>query len=383
MSETLRILGDLLRFATVSRDSNLALIEYVRDHLAGHGITSQLIPDDTGAKANLYAVIGPTDVPGIMLSGHTDVVPVEGQAWSVDPFDATIREGRVIGRGSADMKSFIACVLAAVPRFAAATLTRPIHIALSYDEEVGCLGVRRMIDMLEQAPVQPGFCIIGEPTSMQIVVAHKAKLAAEISVTGREAHSSLAPTGLNAIHLALDLITEIRALQREIEQSGTHDDGYSVPYSTLHVGTISGGTALNIVPNHCRFGLEIRCTPPDQPAEILNRVIDAAARIEAQHRAAFPEASLAIRITNSYPGLDTAPDSEIVQFMHELLRTNSVGKVDFGTEGGLFQSRLALPTIVCGPGDIAQAHKPDEWIAIEQLARCDAFLEALAVRLSG
>lgn len=376
------ILSELISFPTVSRNSNLDLIHWTQDFLARHGISSSLTHNDEGTKANLHAIIGPQDVPGVMLSGHTDVVPVDGQDWTTDPFSMSKKNGRLYGRGTADMKGFLASVLAAVPAASSANLTRPIHIAFSYDEEIGCIGVRRMIDVLAEAPVKPAFCIIGEPTEMLPAIAHKGKTGADCICSGVESHSALTSEGLNAIYLASDMISAIRDLQTEIEQSGARDMDYPVPWTTLHVGTISGGTSLNIVPNECRFRFEIRNLPADDPLKLMDRLRNDAERIAGAHHSRFPNAHISIEIFNEYPALDTGPEDEIVEFVKSLTGANAHTKVAFGTEGGLFQERLGLPTVVCGPGSMSQGHKPDEFIALSELEKCDKFLANLVARLS-
>ncbi len=378
---TIEHLEKLISFNTVSRESNLALIEFVREYLLSHGIESSLTHNDEKTKANLHAVIGPSDIPGVMLSGHTDVVPVEGQDWTSDPFTMRAHEERLYGRGTADMKGFIASVLAMVPKAVKADLKRPIHLAFSYDEEIGCIGVRRMIDVLADAPVKPAFCIIGEPTEMGVAIAHKGKTGAVCMCTGVEAHSALAPTGLNAIYLASEMITAIRKLQTVIEQDGKKDSAYAVPYTTLHVGTIEGGTALNIVPNQCSFRFEIRDLPEDDPAILMQKLAAEAAKIVEPHKAQFPDADIDIEIFNEYPALDTNPEDEVVTFVKSLTGANDHFKVAFGTEGGLFQQKLGLPTVVCGPGSMEQGHKPDEFIALSELEKCDRFLDRLLEHL--
>jgi acetylornithine deacetylase len=379
---TVEILKKLIAFPTVSRDSNLDLIRYIEAYLAEFGIASDLTWNDEQNKANLHAIIGPSDVPGIMLSGHTDVVPVDGQDWSQDAFTLTEKDGLLFGRGTADMKGFIAAVLAAVPTMVVADLKRPIHLAFSYDEEIGCIGVRRMIDVLKGAPVKPAFCIIGEPTEMQPAIAHKGKTGMICRCTGVESHSALAPFGLNAIYLASEMITAIRALQETVIASGARDDDYSVPYSTLHVGTIEGGTALNIVPNDCSFKFELRNVKAEAPAPIVNKLHAAAQAITDRYRADFPAAEVKIEIFNEYPALNTEPEDEIVLFVKSLTGANGHTKVSFGTEGGLFQERLGLPTVVCGPGSMAQGHKPDEFVAISELEKCDKFLDKMITTLA-
>ncbi len=382
MSRTIDYLDRLIAFPTVSRDSNLDLIGYVRGELEPLGFRCLLAPSEDGRKANLYASIGPEDVPGIVLSGHTDVVPVEGQDWSSDPFVMRRADGKLYGRGSVDMKGFIAACLSLAHDIDAARLTAPLHFAFSYDEEIGCIGVRRLIDLLEGVSPRPRFCIIGEPTSMQIAVAHKGKDGARVSCTGLEAHSSFAPNGVNAIHLAIDLINDIRALQTEIAETGNRDGDYDVPYTTLHVGKIAGGEALNIVPNLATFEFEIRNIADDDPAALLARIGAAAEAIATKAREVFPGAAIHFAPGTAYPALDTAPDAEVVSFVKSLTGSNATTKISFGTEGGLFNARLGIPTVVCGPGSIAVAHKPDEYIAESQLTRCEAMLAELLRRVS-
>ena len=378
---TTDILTDLIAFPTVSRDSNLDLITYVQNHLSDFNIQSSLTFNDERSKANLHAVIGPEEVPGVMLSGHTDVVPIDGQDWSQDAFKLSVKNGLLYGRGTADMKGFIAAVLAAVPAMVAANLKRPIHLAFSYDEEIGCIGVRRMIDVLADAPVKPAFCIIGEPTEMQPAIAHKGKTGMDCHCTGVESHSALAPFGLNAIYLASEMINEIRSIQEQIIESGARDNDYSVPYSTLHVGTINGGTALNIVPNECSFKFELRNVKAEPPEPIIKQLQTAAQNITDKYASDFPDVKVAVEIFNEYPALNTEPEHEIVLFVKSLTGANGHTKVSFGTEGGLFQERLGLPTVVCGPGSMAQGHKPDEFIALSELEKCDGFLARLIERL--
>ena len=380
---TQALLERLIAFDTVSARPNLALIEFARDLLERGGARVDLVPDASGTKANLYATVGPTDRPGVMLSGHTDVVPVEGQRWSVPPFALTRRGDRLYGRGTADMKGFVACALAAAlaaaPR--AASLRTPLHLALSHDEEIGCVGVRSLVALLAEAPFRPALCIVGEPTSLAVATGHKGKTACRARCTGRAAHSALAPEGLNAIHLAADLVGEIRALQARLVDGGASDAAYDIPYSTLHVGRIDGGVALNIVPDACTLAFEIRDIAADDPRALLASIEAAAARLVAAARERVPEAAIDIEITNSYPGLETPSESEAVAFVRSLTGANRTLKVAFGTEGGLFSERLGIPTVVCGPGSMAQGHKPDEFVAVEQLERCDAMLAALLERL--
>jgi acetylornithine deacetylase len=378
---SIEILDRLIAFPTVSRDSNLALIDWARAWLGGHGIDCTLVGDATGTKANLHATVGPAERPGVVLSGHTDVVPVDGQGWTRPPFALTRGQGRLYGRGAADMKGFLACALAAAARAAGRPLRAPLHLAFSHDEEVGCIGVRRLLDMLAGAPVRPAFCIVGEPTSMAVATGHKGKTALRATCIGREAHSALAPLALNAVHLGCDLVAVIRARQVEIADTGARDGDYDVPYTTLHVGRIDGGTVLNIVPNRCEVEFEIRNLAEDDPDRLIEGLRADAGRIAGAARALAAEADVRIEVENSYPGLGTAPDAAVVAFVKSLTGANGTVKVAFGTEGGLYAERLGIPTVVCGPGSMAQGHRPDEFVAEEQLERCDAMLDVLVDRL--
>lgn len=382
MRSSIDYLKDLIAFPTVSRDSNLDLIAYVQKTLGELGIASTLAPSEDGRKANLWATIGPDNLAGVVLSGHTDVVPVEGQAWSSDPFTLTARNGNLHGRGSADMKGFIACCLAMAPAAAKARLKTPIHFAFSYDEEIGCVGVRRLLDILKDAPVKPRLCIVGEPTLMQAVTAHKGKLGFRVTAHGLEAHSSLAPIGVNAIYMQGELIAAIRAIQKDIAEHGVRDGDYEVAYTTLHVGKLHGGDVMNIVPNRAVMDFEIRYLPEDDEAAIVTRIKAAAEQIAAAYRDVYPQARFDFAALQSYPAMNTPVDSEAVKFVHALTGGNSTGKITFGTEGGLFQQVLGTPAVVCGPGNIAVAHKPDEYVSEAQMGLCDRMLARLVERLS-
>jgi acetylornithine deacetylase len=385
MNPSLRFLSSLLAHRTVTRHSNLESIEWVSRLLDAHGIEHRVLTDSSGTKANLHAWIGPLDRRGLMLCGHTDVVPVDGQEWSVDPFAATLRDGRVYGRGSADMKGFIACALAAMLEARTMPLRRPLHLALSYDEEIGCVGVRDMLDVLAHLPARPSTCIVGEPTSMRIATGHKGKMALRACCRGHAAHSALATSGLNAIHLATELVTALRDLQRVQHEEEVPDDAYEVPYSTLHVGRIAGGVALNIVPDACTLDIEIRHLAGTSPDDLLIRLENAAQRIVAPCRKAFPAADIEIEVVNAYPGLDTPAADAGLRECARLLDGDSSRplKVSYGTEGGLYRERLpGCSVIVCGPGSMEQGHKPDEFVLIEQLQACDGFLRRVTSSLS-
>lgn len=370
-------LAKLVSYDTTSDKSNRALIDYVAEVLRGYGIEPQLICDESGAFANLYATIGPADVAGIMLAGHSDVVPVADQAWNTDPFELVEKSGRLHGRGTCDMKGFIALVLARVPQWINLSLHTPVHIAITYDEEVGCLGARRLVDVLQQHPIKPRFCIVGEPTSMRVINAHKGKLSMIARVKGKECHSSLTPEGVNAIEYAAELITHIRKLAVKASK-GVQDNSYDVPYTTLHTGTIKGGTALNIVPGHCSFEYEVRGLPQDDPL-CWQEEIEVFANKNLVPRMQSIDASTGIEFecSSNYPGMYTPPDSDIVNLARAFTGDNAQASVSFGTEGGLYNGEFGVPTVICGPGSIQQAHKPNEFVAVDQLQSCELFLDRL------
>jgi len=376
------LLARLLAFQSITRQSNLDLIDHVRQLLEASGIPCTIVPDETGSKANLFASVGPADRPGVLLSGHTDVVPVAGQAWTVPPFAMTRREGRLYGRGSADMKGFVACAVQAMIQASQQSLTRPLQLALSYDEEIGCIGVRRLLDVLETAPVRPFVCVVGEPTLMRVATGHKGKTALRAICHGQESHSALAPLAVNALQLGFDLAQRIRAIQARVAEQGQRDDAYDVPYSTLHIGKFSGGTVLNIVPNRCEFDFEIRNLAADNPAPWIDELREAADALAAPAQKLSPQAAIEIDVVNQYPGLDTPVTSQAVAFIESFSpHAGERIKVAFGTEGGLFTRRLEVPVVVCGPGSIDVAHKPDEYVAAQQLALCDQFLARLITSL--
>ena len=379
--QTLDILSRLIGHDTVSAKPNRALIAEVQGWLEAAGARVQLVPDAGGGKANLFASVGPEGAGGVMLSGHTDVVPVEGQAWTHPPFQLTEFGGRLYGRGTADMKGFCAAAIAAMIGAARRPLKTPLHLALSYDEEIGCMGVRSLIDLLQAAPFRPRFCIVGEPTGMQVATGHKGKVALRATCIGREGHSALAPMALNALHLAADFIGVLRRVQAEVAAIGPQDGDYDVAFTTLHAGKMSGGVQVNIVPNRSVVDWEIRFLAGDDVAALIARVQAGADAVVAPLRAAFPEAEIRIERQWDYPGLNTRTDAEVVRFVKGLTGANGTLKVAFGTEGGLFDLKLGVPTVICGPGSMAQGHKPDEFVSLDQLARCDAMLAALVNRL--
>ncbi|MDT4787165.1 Acetylornithine deacetylase [compost metagenome] len=375
------LLERLIGFATVSRDSNLELIVFIRDYLAEQGVESELFYNPERTKANLFATIGPRDRGGIVLSGHTDVVPVEGQAWTVEPFRLTEREGRLYGRGTADMKGFIASVLAAVPAFLEQPLAMPVHLAFSYDEEVGCLGVRPMLAELEKRPHKPRLCLIGEPTEMKPVLGHKGKLAMRCQVQGAACHSAYAPYGVNAIEYAARLIGRLGAIGAELAKPERQDDRFDPPFSTVQTGIIKGGRALNIVPAECEFDFEVRALPDFDARQVADDLQSyAETELLPQMRAVQPDTDIRLQPLSAYPGLATAADSEAAQLLALLSGSTEFGTVAFGTEGGLFD-QAGIPAVVCGPGSMDQGHKPDEYISLEQLSACDAMLRRLALHL--
>jgi acetylornithine deacetylase len=371
-------------FDTTSRESNLALIEWTRTYLESHGALTSLTYDDERRKANLFATLpaqdGNATRNGIVLSGHTDVVPVDGQPWDTPPFEATLKGNRLYGRGTADMKSFSATALALVPEFVRRGLRRPLHFALSYDEEIGCIGVRRLIADVVAKGWKPAGCIVGEPTGMQLVVAHKGKMSWRCRIRGLEAHSSLTPKGVNAVQIACEIVAYIAKRAREFRDAGHHDDAYDVPYSTAHVGVIHGGTALNIVPRDCWFEFEIRHLPFDDPAVFFSDVERFAANFTPGMHAIDPATYIEFDHLSTLPGFDTHDDSEIAALGRACNGTHDFGKVSFGSEASLFDN-AAIPAVLCGPGHIAQAHQPNEWVGLDQLARCETFLRRLADRL--
>lgn len=381
LGSTLNILERLIAFDTRSSESNLGLINYVRDLLDSQGIACTLVPNAEGTKANLYATIGPQDRPGLCLSGHTDVVPASGQPWTTPAFQMTRAADRVIGRGTADMKGFIAAVLAMVPRFKATAQHCPIHIALSYDEEVGCLGVRGLLTHLSALPVKPMACIIGEPTSMQVAVAHKGKRAFRCCVKGLAGHSSLTHLGVNAVDFAAELTTYLRRTSHDLRERGTRNSTFTPPYTTIHTGRLSGGIALNVIPDQAELEFEIRNLPGDDPEAVFDTVrIYADQTLVPEMRQIHAGSAIHWEPLIDYPAL---ADDSAAAWLKELAcaaaNNTATRTVSFGTEGGLFQA-MGVPSVVCGPGSIEQAHKADEYVTFGQLSQCLDFMESLATR---
>jgi len=380
MSEemSIKILKDLISFDTTSYKSNLDVIKYIEKYLDGYNIKSQLIYDSSGKKANLYATIGSNKNEGIMLSGHTDVVPAISNNWNCDPFDLTEKDNKLFGRGTADMKSFIALTLSRIPQMINSKLSKSIHLAFSYDEEVGCVGVHRLIDLLKNTTFKPTLCIVGEPTNMEVVIGHKGKCGQQVEIKGLACHSGQAPLGVNAINYASRLISFISDIAEEKEKKGPFDYDYEIPYTTLHTGVISGGTVVNIVPELCNFEFEIRYLKEDNPKDLIKKIKAYA------NEFLIPEMNKISQNTGinfkekiSYPGLLIDKNSELVKFVKKLLNEDKHKKVIFGTEGGLFQEKLKIPTVVCGPGSIDQAHKSNEYITYNQIRKGGDFIDSL------
>jgi len=382
-STTLDLIARLVSFNTVSKESNLGLIEWTRDYLKGFGIDCRLTYDADQKKANLFATVGDQTGAGLVLSGHTDVVPVTGQDWDTDPFVATLKDGKLFGRGTADMKGFIGVCLAKLPVLANLDLRTPVHFAFSYDEEVGCLGVRGLLHDLAKHGIAPAGCIVGEPTNMDVVIAHKGKRSYHCCVRGREAHSSMTPIGVNAIEFASDLIGYIRNAGERIRQS-EHHAGFDVPFSTVLTTAIKGGMSFhntNTIPRDCEFVFEHRYLPGVDPEELINEIRHySQSTLLPQMRAVAPEADIAFNAKVGYPGLDQSDASAISQLAMQFAGQTGTRKVAFGTEAGLFQ-QAGIPSIICGPGSIRQAHKPNEFIALEQIAKCELFVDRLAQQL--
>jgi len=373
-------LEKLVSFDTTSRNSNLALIECVRDALATQGIQAELMRSPDGGKANLFATLPAQDGStegGIVLSGHTDVVPVDGQQWDTDPFTLVEREARLYGRGSCDMKGFIAASLALVPEFLAMPRAKPIHLAFSYDEEVGCAGAPVMINALKLRGAKFDGCVVGEPTSMQVVVAHKGINLYRCRVHGKAAHSSLTPRGSNAIEYAARLICRIRDIADHFKAHGPYDEFYDVPFTTMTTNQIQGGIAVNTIPEFCEFAYEFR-NLPGMPVDGIQSQVEAYVREELlpRMRSEYAEARIDIEAGASAPALEASEEAAITQLVRALTADQDKRKVAYGTEAGLFHN-AGIPTVVCGPGSIEQAHKPNEFVELSQLDACERFLRKL------
>lgn len=370
----------LVEFNTVSRESNLALIDFVRGYLESHGVECELHFNQARDKASLFATIGPRDRGGIVLSGHTDVVPVDGQNWTRPPFALTEEDGRLYGRGTTDMKSFIAAVLSFVPDFVKMDLRIPIHLSFSYDEEIGCLGVRPLLEALSGRAIKPIACVIGEPTEMRLVSGHKGKLAMRCQVHGTEGHSAYAPYGVNAIEYAAKLIERLSQIGERLAGEETNRR-FDPPFSTLQTGTINGGRALNMIPGACRFDFEVRALPQFDPQCVADEIQNFAEReLLPKMKAKSAASGISFDLLSSYPGLDSPDDLPIVRLLKVITGAERTETVSYGTEGGLFTA-VGIPTAVCGPGSMAQGHQPDEFITVAQVAECERFLRQLGEML--
>ena len=378
---SIQILEKLISFNTVSSNSNLDIISYCEKILKDAGAKITLIKNKEETKANLFATIGPVDQAGIILSGHTDVVPVTNQKWNTNPFELTEIDNKLYGRGTADMKSFVACALHAASKASSMNLRTPLHFSFSYDEEIGCVGVRSLIEMLKNSSTNPLFCIVGEPTSMQVMSGHKGKVNASVLIKGKEAHSALTTKGLNSIYLATEFIQGIQNIQTNLINNSTHDNDFEVPYTTLQVGKIEGGVAVNIVPSSSSLLFEIRSLHSDDPNLILKDIKILSEKIVKSHIDRFPDTEIAINVTSQYPSLNTMKNSDVISFLNGLTGNNNVEKVSFGTEGGLFSNELNIETAICGPGSMNQGHKPNEYIEKAQIDLCDQMLENLLDKL--
>ncbi len=381
---TMAEIEQLIRFDTTSRESNLELVDHVAARLAAVGVEPVLVPNADGTKANVLATFPAADgtvTGGIVLSAHTDVVPVDGQRWSSEPFVPETRDGRLYARGSADMKSFLGVVLAKLPQLAQARLAEPVHLALSYDEEVGCVGAVDLVDEIVRRGLAPRGCVVGEPTSMRIVRGHKSMNVFRVDVRGVAAHSSLTPQGENAIVAAAELVRFVQGVADELRVEGPFDDGYVVPFTSVSVNRIDGGIAVNTIPAECTVHFEFRALTTVDHEALVERFRAECRRIEAAMRERHPEASVELSITAAAPGVDTPAEAEIVALAAAWGGEPSDDKVTYGTEAGLF-ANAGIPTVVCGPGDIAQAHAPDEFIELDQIARCEAFVDRLLADLS-
>lgn len=363
---------------TVSRDGNLPLIDHAAAVLQAAGAEISLTFDRDRRKANLLACLGPRDRPGIVLSGHTDVVPVEDQAWTTDPFTLTRRGDRLIGRGTCDMKGFLAIATAAAPRLAASRPDVPVILAMSYDEEVGCLGVPDLLADLARFVAPPRGCIVGEPTGMRVVAAHKGKIGCHVEVVGKEAHSSLSPIGVNAVEAAAEAIGFLTMLKRRFRDEGPHDPAFEAPdHATIEVCMARGGTAVNVIPNRCSFDFDVRSLPGTDPRTVVAALADhVATRIEPAMKAVDPRAGFAFTVVPGCAAFRQDPDAPFARLVRSQLPPHPPGAVPFGTEAGHFRE-AGIPTLVCGPGHIAQAHQPDEYLDVAQVVACEAFLDRL------
>ena len=373
---TREILAKLVSFDTTSRHSNLDLIGWIRDYLEGWDVHIRESRNGDGTKANLHVIIGPEQAGGIALSGHVDTVPVDGQAWATNPFLLHEIDGRLYARGATDMKGFVAAMLAAVPDLARRERRKPVHLMITFDEEVNCAGARRLVRDIEESGLRPSLCIVGEPSSLRPIVAHKGRLSVRVAVRGHPAHSSDPSKGVNAVHAAARAIAFVADEADRLAREGTRADGFAPPHSTTQCGLAAGGAILNIVPEMAQFDVEWRTVPGDEAHALLGRLRDhVSTTIEPAMRAADPASGFTFTILHELPPLALPPDHALAGLVANALGDNQSrpGHVSYGTEAGIY-SRAGIASIVCGPGDIARAHKPDEWIGQDELDGCDAFI---------
>ncbi len=374
--DTVAILEKLVAFDTTSQNPNAPLIEWIESWLDAHDVayTRHRGPED--GKWNLHAILGPQQKGGLAFSGHVDCVPVEGQDWSRDPFTLAEIDGKLFARGAADMKGFVAAMLAAIPAIKAQTLAKPVHLFFTFDEEITCNGARYLIEDVKSRDLMPDLCVIGEPTLLAPIIAHKGRFTIRVDIKGRPAHSSQPSLGANALHAMGRAIAEIAAMADEFERDGPHDSGFQPDHTTMQVGLAQGGSILNIVPEQASFEMEWRAVPGDSNEAIFARIRHRLAPIDQALRDSWPECGLHYTALVDLPPLALPETSPLVSLLQQITGKNSAGYVSYGTEAGIYQ-QAGLPTIVCGPGDIAQAHKPDEWIERDQLARCETMIERL------
>jgi acetylornithine deacetylase len=377
----LDFLKTLVEFDTTSRESNLGLIEFVRDHLQSLGISTRLSYDADSKKANLFATLGDVTGRGIVLCGHTDVVPVDGQAWDTDPFKAHIANGKVFARGAVDMKGFIACSLSMIPSYLSSELKQPLHLALTYDEEIGCIGVQTLIRDLQTANIHPAGCFVGEPTRMQVMTGHKGMRVTRCKLRGLEAHSSMAPEAVNAIEYAARIIEKIRLLGQELQTKGPFDPIFKIPHTTLQTGLIQGGSAPNIVAKDCEFVFDCRTLPQGNSDELINQIQAYAETLKLEMQKIYPQSDIAFETLANAAPLATSVEAPITYLGTALARNHLLGRVSFATDAGWLH-QAGIPCVVVGPGDIEVAHKPNEFIEISQIEECLGFLDRLRLRMT-
>jgi len=382
LDDTRAILADLIAFPTVSADSNLELIAYAADRLGDLGARTSVMTDPSGHKANLFATLGPEGDGGIVLSGHSDVVPVEDQDWSSDPFTLREADGLLYGRGACDMKGFIAAALAVAPRYAALDLARPVHFCFTYDEEVGCLGARQLVDDLKRLKIRPAVAIVGEPTEMRIIEGHKGCCEYTTTFTGLEGHGSNPDAGVNAVEYAVRYVSRLMELAEALKSRAPADSRFEPPWTTLQIGSLSGGVAHNVIPGHASVEWEMRPVVEADRLFVRAQIEAYAAEVLLPAmRAVAPQAAISTEVIGEVSGLEPADDNEARRIVAELTGANGADVVAFGTEAGLFQG-LGMSAVVCGPGSIAQAHKPDEYVSLDQLQSCLDMLTGLERRLT-